>query len=170
MIRVFNPFAVSNRRQSLTSVYRAHDNEKKIEYSERVREVEHASFIPLVLSATGRWAREASVFYKLLASLLADKWDQPYSSTMNWLRCSLSFFLWRIAIHCIRGSRSSKRHLAHNYGQQSTHWPDLLGNTQLYNLFVFNVLILNLCIHRVSLLPLHIFVFGFANDSSLPDW
>ena len=61
-VRVFNPFAVSNRRQSLPSVYRAQENEKKRQYSERVREVEHASFTPLVLSATGGWAREASVF------------------------------------------------------------------------------------------------------------
>ena len=52
-VRVFNPFAVSNRRQSLPSVYRAQENKKKRQYSERVREVEHASFTPLVLSATG---------------------------------------------------------------------------------------------------------------------
>ena len=85
-IRVFNPFAVSTRHQSLSSMYRAQKNEKKRQCSERVREVEHASFTPLVLSATGGWAREASVFYKRLASLLADKWYQPYSSTMNWLK------------------------------------------------------------------------------------
>ena len=33
-----------------------------------------ASFTPLVLSATGGWAREASVSYKRLASLLSNKW------------------------------------------------------------------------------------------------
>ena len=65
------------------------------------------------LSATGGWADKASVFYKRLASLLSDKWGQMYSSTMNWLRCILLFSLLRSAIHCIRGSRSSKRHLAH---------------------------------------------------------
>ena len=56
-VRVFNPFAMSNRRQSLPSVYRAQDNEKKRQYNERVREVEHVSFTPLVLSATGGLAR-----------------------------------------------------------------------------------------------------------------
>ena len=37
----------------------------------------------LVLSASGGFAKEATNFYKRLASLLADKWDQPYSKTMN---------------------------------------------------------------------------------------
>ena len=45
--------------------------------------------------------------YKRLASLLADQWDQPYSTTMNWLRCTLSFCLLRSSIQCIRGARSS---------------------------------------------------------------
>ena len=50
--RVFNPFAMSNRHQSLPSVYRAQENEKKRQYNEKVREVEQASFMPLVLLAT----------------------------------------------------------------------------------------------------------------------
>ena len=37
--------------------------------------------------------KEAITFYKRLTSLLADQWDQPYSITMNWLRCTLSFCL-----------------------------------------------------------------------------
>ena len=92
-VRVFNPyFAVFSRRQSLPSVYKAQENDKKRQYSAWVREVEHPTFTPLALSATGgRARREASVFYKHLASLMADKWDQPYNFTINWLRCILSF-------------------------------------------------------------------------------
>ena len=74
---------------------------------QRIREIENASFTPLVLSATGGLAVEATVFYKRLASLLAMKWDQPYSSTLSWLRCHLNFSLLRSAIQCIRGARSS---------------------------------------------------------------
>ena len=84
--------------------------EKKRAYSQRVREIEHASFTPLVLSASGGFAKEATNFYKRLASLLADKWDQPYSQTMNWLRCRISFALLRSAIQCIRGAHSSRGH------------------------------------------------------------
>ena len=83
---------------------------KKRQYEQRVREVEHASFTPLVLTVTGGMANEASVFYKRLASELATKWDQPYSSTLSWLRCRLPFSLLRSSIQCIRGARSSRGH------------------------------------------------------------
>ena len=39
-----------------------------------VCEVEHASFTPLVMSAIGGLAKEAT---NLLASCLAEKWEQP---------------------------------------------------------------------------------------------
>ena len=69
------------------------------------------SFTPLVLSATGGMANEATTLYKRLASRLATKWDHPYSSTMSWLRCRLSFSLLRSCIQCIRGARSSCGHV-----------------------------------------------------------
>ena len=69
-----------------------------------------SSFTPLVLSASGGFAREATHFYKRLASRLVDKWNQPYSLTMCWLRCTISFALLLSAIQCIRGARSSRGH------------------------------------------------------------
>ncbi|XP_064406363.1 scavenger receptor cysteine-rich type 1 protein M130-like isoform X2 [Halichondria panicea] len=63
-----------------------------------------------VLSATGGLAREATTFYKRLASMLSSKWDQSYSSTLSWLRCRLTFSLLRSSIQAIRGSRSSCGH------------------------------------------------------------
>ena len=108
-VRVFNPHAPSNRHPNC---YRKHEMEKKRQYEQRVREIEHASFTPLVLSATGGMANEATVFYKRLASCLAAKWDQSYSQTMSWLRCRLTFSLLRSAIQCIRGARSSCGHAA----------------------------------------------------------
>ncbi len=106
-VRVFNPHAPSNRNTSLEQCFRKHELEKKRAYEQRVREVEHASFTPLVLSASGGLGKETTVFYKRLASLLAEKWDQPYHQVINWLRCSLSYSLLRSAIQCVRGSRSS---------------------------------------------------------------
>ena len=29
----------------------------------------------------------ATVFYKCLASLLSDKWKEPYATALGWLRC-----------------------------------------------------------------------------------
>ena len=107
-IRIFNPHAPSNRSCPLPSCYRKHEKIKKRAYEQRILEVEHASFTPLVFSASGGLAKEATTFYKNLASHLAEKRDNAYSSTMNWLRCLLSFSLLRSAIQCIRGARSSK--------------------------------------------------------------
>ena len=109
-VRVFNPHAPSHKRSSLSACYRKQESLKKRAYEQRIREVEHSSFTPLVLSATGGMANEATTFYKRLASCLAMKWDHPYPSTMSWLRCRLTFSLLRSAIQCIRGARSSCGH------------------------------------------------------------
>ena len=90
-VRVFNPHAPSNRHINPRSTYRKHGRIKKRAYKQRIREIEHATFTPLVLSAAGGLAREATTFYKRLASMLAAKWDQAYSSTLCWLRCRLAF-------------------------------------------------------------------------------
>ena len=49
----------------------------------------------------------ATIAYKRLASLLADKRKQDYSKTISWLRCSISFSLVKSAVMCLRGARSS---------------------------------------------------------------
>ena len=110
MSEFFNPHAPSHRQSSLPACYCKRESLKKRAYEQRVREVEHSSFTPLVLSATGGMANEATTFYKRLASCLAIKWDHSYSSTMSWLRCRLTFSLLRSAIQCIRGARSSCGH------------------------------------------------------------
>ncbi len=106
-VRVFNPLAPSNRNQSLPAVFRKHEKEKKRAYQQRIQDVEHSSFTPLVLSVTGGMSVEATTFYKRLASLLSHKWDSPYSKTLCWLRYRLRFSLLRSAIQAIRGARSS---------------------------------------------------------------
>ena len=80
--------------------------DKKSAY-EHVREVEHASFTPLVMSATGSLVKEATNFCKRLVSHLAEKWDQPHSHTMNWLRCTLFYSLHRSINLCVGSARST---------------------------------------------------------------
>ena len=92
---------------SLASAYHMHEKEKRRSYSQRITQVERGSFSPLVFSLTGGTAKEATVFYKRLATLLSEKWDQPYSVTLNWLRVSLGFSLLKSSIRCIRGARST---------------------------------------------------------------
>ena len=106
-LRVFNPFAPSNRHANHPISYRKHENEKKREYEERILNIEHALFSPIVMLITGGLGRIATSTYKRLASLLAEKWNQAYGPTMSWLRCRLSFSLLRSSIQALRGSRSS---------------------------------------------------------------
>ena len=96
---VFNPFAPSNSSTSLSSTFKKHENIKRRAYGQRVREIEHASFTPIVLTATGGLAHEATIFYKRLAALLSTKWVSNYSAVMGWLRCCQSFSLLCSAIH-----------------------------------------------------------------------
>ncbi len=104
----FNPHPPSNRHADPQTIYRKHEQIKKRAYEQRIREIEHATFSPIVLSATGGLAREATIFYKRLASMLSSKWDQTYNSTLRWLRCRLAFSLLRSSIQAIRGARSSQ--------------------------------------------------------------
>ena len=58
-VRVFNTHAPTNRQPQLSSCYRRHENAKKRVYDQRIREVEHSSFVPLVMSVTGGLGRIA---------------------------------------------------------------------------------------------------------------
>ena len=104
-VKVFNPLAKSNQRFSLAGCFSHHEKSEKRAYEQRIIEVEHGSFTPLVFSTTGGMERQSTIFYSRLASLLAKKRHQPYCTTMGWLRCHLSFSLLRSSILCIRGSR-----------------------------------------------------------------
>ena len=85
-VRVFNPSAPTNWSQQMTSIYCKHEQEKHKAYEQQFREVERASFTPLVFAASGRMGKAATIFHKWLAALLAQKRHQPYSTTMGWLR------------------------------------------------------------------------------------
>ncbi len=111
-VRVFSPFAQSHRNTSLGQCYKKNEQEKKRAYDQRIREVEHGSFSPLVFSTSGGMGPTANVVYKRIASMTAKKQDKPYSKIIHWIRCKLSFSLLRSATMCLRGSRSSIHHPA----------------------------------------------------------
>ena len=56
----YNPHAPSNKNRSLQACYRKHELEKKRVYEQRIREIEHSTFIPSVLSATAGMGKEAT--------------------------------------------------------------------------------------------------------------
>jgi len=101
-VKVFNPLAPTYISMSLPQCYRWAELNKRRMYEERIREIEHGSFTPLVFSCSGGMGPSATIMYKRLASLISEKSSQPYSMTLYWLRCKLSFSLLRSAITCLR--------------------------------------------------------------------
>ena len=65
-VRVFYPKASTNRSSNLLSVYKRHQQAKKREYGQRIRDVERGVFTPLALSSTGGMRNEATASYKRL--------------------------------------------------------------------------------------------------------
>ena len=110
-VRVFNPFAPSNRSSSLAARYQSHEREKRRRYGQRVQEVERASFVPVVFSATGGAGRaaSASALLKRIAALSAEKSGEPYAMVMALLRCRFGFGLLRASVACLRGARRMRR-------------------------------------------------------------
>ena len=105
-VQVFNPNVQSNVLSSLPSLYRRHERQKRAKYEQRIRDVERSTFCPLIWSTSGGAGPAATCFLKRLADKLSERTDEPYSTTMGWLRCRLGFTLTRSAVMCLRGSRS----------------------------------------------------------------
>ena len=106
-VRVFNPHARSNTSSTPASTYAKHEQQKRRAYEERVREVEHASFLPLVFSASGGCGKVAHAFLKRLGHMVSEKRHEPYSSVMSWIRSLVSFALVRSCNMSLRGHRAS---------------------------------------------------------------
>ena len=107
-VRVFNPMARTYANQPLATTYNSLEKSKKAKYNERILNVEHGTFTPLILSCFGGMGTEAHRFFNRLGIKVAEKRDEPISSTISLLRTKLSFSLLRSALLCIRGSRSHK--------------------------------------------------------------
>lgn len=107
-VRVFNPLAKSYTKQTLSATYNSIEKQKKGKYNERIINVEHGTFTPLVFSCFGGMGVEAKRFYNRLSEKIAEKRNDPISVATNWVRTRLSFSLLRSALLCIRGSRSHK--------------------------------------------------------------
>jgi len=110
-VRVFDPNAKRYLHKALPQCYIQNEKEKKRQYNERILEIEHGSFTPLVFSIYGGMGRECSMLYSKLAQRISEKKNLNQSITTNWMRTKLSFALLKSALLCIRGSRSITRNI-----------------------------------------------------------
>ena len=118
-IRVFNPFAKShlNSNQTLDAVFRKQEAQKKRSYNQRVIEVEHGSFTPVVTSSYGGFGKETSAFLSKLIEKLSEKNGMERSEVASYVRAKVSFELIRCQVACIRGSRSLWKKTLINTGE-----------------------------------------------------
>lgn len=109
-VRVFNPNAKRYAKQELSKTYQTNEKEKKRLYNERIMQVEHGTFTPLVMSATGGMGRESMKFYSRLSELISERRESSYSVVVTWIRRKIVFALMKSIGMCLRGSRSVFNH------------------------------------------------------------
>ena len=78
-IRVTNANSTSQSNMSAAKIYAKHEAEKKRNYNQRIMQVEHGSFTPLVFSVNGGMAPECEKFHKHLAEKIAEKSGEKYT-------------------------------------------------------------------------------------------
>ena len=115
-VRVFNPHAFSNRNQTPSACYRKHKREKKRTYAQRILEVEHLSFTPLVFSATCRRNRERSNLFLQTSWLLYAHSEVGSLIQHHTLLAEMLIDLLPVcsAIQSLRRARSSQHHVVHS--------------------------------------------------------
>ena len=105
-VRVFDPNAQRYRNTDLRKCYQKNEDEKKRKYNERVLQVEHASFTPLVFSTHGGMGRECRAFFRRITEMVAEKRGITLSVATTYIRTRICFSLLRSTLLCLRGSRS----------------------------------------------------------------
>ena len=76
----------------MQSCYHRLEAGKRREYQDRILNVEHGSFSPLIFSTAGGMGPTASVVFRRLASLLSAKRDEHYRKTLLDVRLVLPYY------------------------------------------------------------------------------
>ena len=99
------PKCTATSKSKVDAAFNQNEKAKKSAYNQRVIEIEHGSFTPLVFSAYGGFGRETDRFLTNLISKIAEKKDMPMSVVANYVRTKISFILVKSQVMCMRGSR-----------------------------------------------------------------
>ncbi len=103
-VRVTDTDAKSNLNKDPAKVLEAHEKEKKRKYLKSCLE-QRRHFTPFVVSTDGLIGKEAKTFLKKLSTLLAEKWEKPYSVVCGYVNAQMSIAIVRATHLCLRGSR-----------------------------------------------------------------
>ena len=105
-LKVFNPLVICHLHHSLPAVHKKNESKKKREHNQRILQVEHGSFTPLVFSCFGGMSRECRCFFSHTAERLANRRKEPKSKISAWIKARLNFALIRSMLLCLRGTRT----------------------------------------------------------------
>ena len=103
-VKIFNPHAKSCPK-TISGAFKYHESVKTLKYQQRILDVEHSSFVPVIFSSTGGAAPGSTKTVQKLAEKLSEKQNESYSDTINYLRTKISFTLLTSAILCLRGCK-----------------------------------------------------------------
>ena len=103
---MFDPNACQYLNKLQQHCHAINENEKKRAYNERVLQVEHDIFMPLVFSIYQSMGRECHKFFSRLSDLLSEKRNLPKSVVTKWVRSKVCFALLKSSLLCLRGSQS----------------------------------------------------------------
>jgi len=113
-VKVVSPLARSNLHMPISRLLVTAEKAKSREYRERILNVEHGDFNPLVFTTTGAMAPQSQIVVRKLAERISERQSLQRSVVSGWLRCRLSFALLRTTLLCVRGTRKSKTPIENN--------------------------------------------------------
>ena len=107
-IKIFHPNCQSYSNMDIEKAYVHHQNIKKHKYKERVLNVEHGSFTPVIFTTTGGVGPEANRHHKRIAQLMAIKKKGEYSQIISYIRTRMRFNLLKSILVAVRGERGRR--------------------------------------------------------------
>ena len=103
-VRITNTNSESQRHLTSEKIFTKHEREKKRQYNNRIMNVEHSTFTPLVFSVNGGMAKEFLKFHKFVAGKIANKSGCRYEKVLSIIKCILSLLILCASLMCVRGS------------------------------------------------------------------
>ena len=88
-------------------VYDRAEKQKVRAYNDRIVNVEHGTFVPLIFSTSGGIGGQAETFLSCYVIKFRQKNNLKYDEVINVFRCRLSFIILRLVLLCIRGTRKA---------------------------------------------------------------
>ena len=105
-VRITNTNSESQRHLISEKIFTKQEREKKRQYNNRIMNIEHGTFTPLVFSVNGRMTKWCLIFHNFF---LLERWQISLVVFMkkffSIIKCKLSFLILRDSLMCVRGSR-----------------------------------------------------------------